>query len=71
MKSSCSSKCRFNSLKNVLTANAQCSLIKALIITNTSGGACGIVEVPVMVIVAGNGYGDTSSNPGRDWLHFT
>ena len=25
------------------------------------GGACG-----VMVIVIGNGYGDTSSNPGRD-----
>ena len=24
----------------------------------------------VMVIVIGNGYGDTSSNPGRDWLHF-
>ena len=24
----------------------------------------------VMVIVAGNGHGDTSSNPGRDWLHF-
>ena len=22
-------------------------------------------------IVVGNGYGDTSSNPGRDWLHFT
>ena len=31
-----------------------------------SGGACG-----VMVIVVGNGHGDTSSNPGRDWLHFT
>ena len=30
------------------------------------GGARG-----VMVIVVGNGYGDTSSNPGRDWLHFT
>ena len=30
------------------------------------GGARG-----VMVIVAGNGHGDTSSNPGRDWLHFT
>ena len=30
------------------------------------GGARG-----VMVIVAGNGYGDTSSNPGRDELHFT
>ena len=29
-------------------------------------GACG-----VMVIVVGNGHGDTSSNSGRDWLHFT
>ena len=25
----------------------------------------------VMVIVVGMGHGDTSSNPGRDWLHFT
>ena len=25
----------------------------------------------VMVIVAGSGHGDTSSNPERDWLHFT
>ena len=25
----------------------------------------------VMVIVVGYGHGDTSSNPGRDWLHFT
>ena len=25
----------------------------------------------VMVIVIGNGHGDTSSNPGRDCLHFT
>ena len=31
-----------------------------------SGGARG-----VMVIIAGNVHGDTSSNPGRDWLHFT
>ena len=23
----------------------------------------------VMVIVVGNGHGDTSSNLGRDWLH--
>ena len=30
------------------------------------GGARG-----VMVIVIGNGHDDTSSNPGRDWLHFT
>ena len=30
------------------------------------GGAHG-----VMVIVVGNEHGDTSSNPGQDWLHFT
>ena len=30
------------------------------------GGARG-----VMVIVVGIGHGDTSSNPGRDWMHFT
>ena len=33
---------------------------------NRYGGARG-----VMVIVVGIGFGDTSSNPGRDWLHFT
>ena len=30
------------------------------------GGARG-----VMVIVVGNGHGNMSSNPRRDWLHFT
>ena len=25
----------------------------------------------VMVIIVGNGYGDSSSNPGQDWLYFT
>ena len=30
------------------------------------GGARG-----VMVIVVGIGHDDTSSNPGREWLHFT
>ena len=35
-------------------------------VTVNLGDACG-----VMVIVVGNGHGDTSSNPGRDWLHFT
>ena len=30
------------------------------------GGARG-----VMIIVVGNGHSDKSSNPGRDWLHFT
>ena len=32
----------------------------------TFGGDCG-----VMVIIVGNGHGDTSSNPGWVWLHFT
>ena len=31
-----------------------------------NGGARG-----VMVVVVGNGHDDTSSSPGRDWLHFT
>ena len=35
-------------------------------ITLVYGGARGVV-----IIVVGNGHGDTSSNPGRDWLHFT
>ena len=30
------------------------------------GGARGVI-----VVVVGNEHGDTSSNPGRDWLHFT
>ena len=30
-----------------------------------NGSACG-----VMVIVVVNVHGDTSSDPGRDWLHF-
>ena len=30
------------------------------------GGACGVI-----VIVVGNGHGDTSSSPGQDWFHFT
>ena len=25
----------------------------------------------VVIIVVGNEHGDTGSNPGRDWLHFT
>ena len=25
----------------------------------------------VMVIIGGNGHGNTRSNPERDWLHFT
>ena len=37
-----------------------------LIFDDLLKGACG-----VMVIVEWNGHGDTSSNPGLDWLHFT
>ena len=39
------------------------------------GGARGVMLIyggarGVMLIVAGYGHGDTSSNPGRGWLHF-
>ena len=37
-----------------------------LLIENDHGSARG-----VMVIVVGNGHSDSSSNPGREWLHFT
>ena len=35
-------------------------------VTFMFGGARGVV-----IIAVGNEHGDTSSNPGRDWLHFT
>ena len=35
-------------------------------LSENDGGSRGVI-----VIVVGNGYDDTSSNPGRDWLHFT
>ena len=37
----------------------------------TSNTSVGCIISGVMVIVLGNGHGDTSSNPGPDWLHFT
>ena len=39
---------------------------KLLLVELLFGGARG-----VLVIVAGYGHGDKSSNPGPDWLHFT
>ena len=43
--------------------------------TNTLGKGMNSFITPgahgVMVKVVGNGHGDTSSNPGRDLLHFT
>ena len=30
-----------------------------------------IIARGVMIIVVENGHGDTSPNPGQDWLHFT
>ena len=41
------------------------TIIIIIIMWKEGGARC------VMVIVVGNGHGDTSSNPGRDWLHFT
>ena len=41
-------------------------MLKCLLLYKEYGGALG-----VMIIVIGSGHGDTSSNPGRDRLHFT
>ena len=41
-------------------------LLTLIIININIGGSRG-----VMVIVVGNAHGNTSSNPRRDWLHFT
>ena len=47
-------------------SNDQVGGFEFTIIHNKHGGARG-----VMVIVAGCRHDDTSSNPGRAWLHFT
>ena len=53
-----------NSFYDALTENIKLNITIANSIC--VGGDCG-----VMVIVVGDGHSDTSSNPGRVWLHFT
>ena len=57
---------------NLLDCDITISEFKTLVIqllVNTFGKYGGARSV--MAIVVGNGHGDTSSNPGREWLHFT
>ena len=56
--------CPFPTTVTITTTNS--SRVYVRMYTYLWGGARG-----VMVIAAGNGQGDTSSNPGRDLLHFT
>ena len=42
-----------------------------LILSNIESLSFGGRARGVMVIYVGHGHGDTSSNPRRDWLHFT
>ena len=58
----------FNSLIKKIAKNKDTVIkisesIKSRYFDNKLGGARG-------VMVVGNGHGDTSSNPERDWLHF-
>ena len=54
-------------LKNHITVtNKDYKTMETTINKRLSRGARG-----VMVIIAGYGHGDTSSNPRPDWLHFT
>ena len=39
--------------------------------TDDSLGSGTKLLLPSWFIVVGNEHSDTSSNPGRDWLHFT
>ena len=56
----------FLQLYSFMFARVQTWLIDFNCMVTLYGGARG-----VMVIVIGNGHGDMSSNPGRDWLRFT
>ena len=56
----------FGHIKNIYGTDFFLNHRLAYVYKHAHGGArCG------MVIVVGNGHDDTSSNPGRDWLHFT
>ena len=60
----------------IVTVKIRLSLRKNATRTTTTipydcGGARGGGARGVVVIAVGNEHGDTSSNPGRDWLHFT
>ena len=56
----------YNIIENGQNTEKSPGDLRRLAVTQTPGGARGVV-----VIVVGNGHGDTSSNLGRDWLHFT
>ena len=55
-----------NWLTTLTITLSQIPIINGTILIIYERGARG-----VMVIIAGYGHGDTSSNPGPDWLHFT
>ena len=56
----------FKVILNVIISNGFIQVRDGTLTGTTTGGARG-----VMVIVAGCGHDNTSSNPGRAWLHFT
>ena len=55
-----------NAEEVVMTLNVILMWFSDCVLSVKTGGAWS-----EMAIVVGNGHGDTSSNPGRDWLHFT
>ena len=56
-------------MSNIIQENEYHEYHDVLIINDLLTGIKGARGV--MVIVLRNGHGDTSSNPGRDWLHIT
>ena len=59
-------RCRRSKEVNTPELICQRVRVRVIMLRFFFGGARG-----VMVIVAGYGHGNASSNPGRDWLHFT
>ena len=70
MKFSCLKRSCLGSYFALLSAFSFSSTPLWLGIQHIIASYCGGLR-SVMVIVVENGHGDTSSNSGRDWLHFT
>ena len=58
---------RENTVYHVITLGASGTMLPCL----HCNSPCSIGARGVVVIAVGNEHGDTSSNPGWDWLHFT
>ena len=62
---------QFNTYNILLKYNSESHTIGAELFKICFYSVINSYSLALMVTVVENGHGDTSSNPGRDWLHFT